>query len=136
MLRDRRNQNALPHQTGGASSPSDIPPGRVGISKLSRSVRRSTIPEPAAAGTRRIVTGAPLYSPIPLNSTLLLIVCSWCASSANACVLPALCVCDPCKITVHGRFTSVAKLPHFVASKSSYNLFPCYNIRPWPPHLP
>ena len=38
------------------------------ISKLSKSMRLNTIPDPAGAGTNRIETGAPLCKPTPLNS--------------------------------------------------------------------
>jgi hypothetical protein len=47
-----------------------------GISKLSRSVRRKTMPEPAGAGTRRMETGAPECRPMPRRSMEERMVCS------------------------------------------------------------
>src|ERR1041385_8485422 len=46
------------------------------ISKPSRSLRRKTMPVPAAAGRIRSVTAAPLWSPMPLHSTGARTVCS------------------------------------------------------------
>src|SRR6185437_10409652 len=46
------------------------------ISKPSRSLRRKTMPVPAAAGRIRRVTAAPLWSPMPLHSTGVRTVCS------------------------------------------------------------
>src|SRR6478609_5982510 len=46
------------------------------ISKSSRSLRRKTMPVPAAAGSIRRVTLAPLCSPMPLHSTGARTVCS------------------------------------------------------------
>src|ERR1041385_3999520 len=46
------------------------------ISKPSRSLRRKTMPVPAAAGRIRSVTAAPLCNPMPLHSTGARSVCS------------------------------------------------------------
>lgn len=43
---------------------------------MSRSERRKTMPEPAGAGMRRIVTPAPECRPIPRKSSVELMVCS------------------------------------------------------------
>ena len=41
------------------------------------------MPDPAGAGSRRMVTGAPEWSPTPVNSMGAAIVCSKCAGFAN-----------------------------------------------------